>query len=102
MSKWGIQKPSNSCSYWEQEAFECMSCGFEFRAVQHPTGGWALVIKCPSCSSVYCEWLSFDVPPEDVYLSLEDELAHQNRPGGRRCPTGSYKLIVLSTTKETQ
>lgn len=76
-------------------AYECMSptCSpaedgvpFEpplnFRVIHPPSAEVArhgAGVWCPACQGLYVEWLSFDVPPEDVFLDTEEEWAQVPR-----------------------
>jgi hypothetical protein len=63
----------------QADAYECLNpdCGLDYRVVWNEdlVAEWGAPFGCPLCGGLYVEWLSFNFPPEDVYLDTWEEWA---------------------------
>ena len=59
------------------QAYECMNldCEWNFRVETNTPAAakHGAQITCPRCGSLYVEWLSYGMKPEDVFLSTDEE-----------------------------
>jgi hypothetical protein len=66
-------------------------CHWDFR-LRWPKGPlvakYGVQFSCPKCGSLYVEWLSFELDPQDVYLDTDEEWD--------ACPDGVAKVRIVS------